>query len=298
MNQDPSELILSYKFSYPSVPFYHAHLLPQIQKPLKPSFKSVTSYRSTKNVICYFSNWAQIRSPPAKFVPENLDATLCSHIFYAYAELDSATFEAVPGDPMVDINDGYFNRVQNVAKKQNPQVKILLALGGWTDSTGDKYSRLVQDPKKRSNFVKSVTKMLVTRKFDGLSLEWQYPSCPNSDCSKGNPGDKQNFARLVTELKKAFRPKGLLLAAGLTGYEEIAKKAYDMKALSSNLDLVNVYAYDYHGYWDGKTDHHSPLQDSQGTYYADYIMKFYAKQGFSKDQLNLGKYSQSILKVS
>ena len=168
-------------------------------------------------MICYFANWAQLRSEPAKYVPENIDARLCTHIFYSFASLDSASLEAVPGDPLVDINDGYFNRIRSVARSQNPKVKIILALGGWTESSGDKYSRLVNSSDKRKNFVKKVVKMLVRRKFDGLSLEWHYPVCWQSDCKKGNKNDKEGFANLVKELKKAFTQKDLILAAGLSG---------------------------------------------------------------------------------
>ena len=50
-------------------------------------------------MICYFANWAQLRAQPAKYVPENINAKLCTHIFYAFGSLDSASFEAVPGDP-------------------------------------------------------------------------------------------------------------------------------------------------------------------------------------------------------
>ena len=64
----------------------------------------------SKNVICYFANWAQLRASNGKFVPENIDARPCSHVFYAYANLDSVSFEIVPGNPLVDINDGYYNR--------------------------------------------------------------------------------------------------------------------------------------------------------------------------------------------
>ena len=63
-----------------------------------------------KNLICYFSNWAHLRRRSGKFVPENIDARPCSHIFYAFANLDSESFEVVPGNPLVDINDGFYNR--------------------------------------------------------------------------------------------------------------------------------------------------------------------------------------------
>ena len=58
-------------------------------------------------------------------------------------------------------------------------------------------------------------------KFDGLSLEWQFPVCWQSDCKKGSSKDKEGFVSLVKELKKAFQPKDLILAAGLSGKAKI-----------------------------------------------------------------------------
>ena len=46
----------------------------------------------------------------------------------------------------------------------------------------------------------------------------------------------------------------------MSGYTEIAEKAYDFNAIDKNADMVNVMAYDFHGYWDGVTSHHSPLK--------------------------------------
>lgn len=272
----------------PMVPL-HYNLLPTSTVQSAPSFDPSGLYYkgNDNNVICYFSNYAQLRQPPAKYVPENIDARLCTHIFYAFASLDSVSFETVPGDPLVDINDGFYNRLQSVARSQNPDVKIMLALGGWTDSSGDKYSRLVNDPKKRQNFVKKAVNMLKRRNFDGLSLEWQYPVCWQSDCKNGNGNDKAGFTKLVQELKSAFKPKGLLLAAGLAGYTEIAEKAYDLPVLAKNLDMATIYAYDFHGHWDKKAGHQSPLKSS-GTYNVQHAMNCYINGGFAKKQLNLG----------
>ena len=36
-------------------------------------------------------------------------------------------------------------------------------------------------------------------------------------------------------------------------------KAYDVEALGKHLDFINVMSYDFRGYWDKKTGHHSPL---------------------------------------
>lgn len=52
-----------------------------------------------------------------------------------------------------------------------------LALGGWNDSAGDKYSRLVNSPSARRRFVKHVVEFLEKHGFDGLDLDWEYPKC-------------------------------------------------------------------------------------------------------------------------
>lgn len=52
-----------------------------------------------------------------------------------------------------------------------------MALGGWNDSEGDKYSRLVNDPDARSRFVRHAVEFLEEFDFDGLDLDWEYPKC-------------------------------------------------------------------------------------------------------------------------
>lgn len=56
-------------------------------------------------------------------------------------------------------------------------IKVSLAIGGWNDSAGDKYSRLVNDPAARSRFVSHVVTFLEKFGFDGLDLDWEYPKC-------------------------------------------------------------------------------------------------------------------------
>ena len=51
----------------------------------------------------------------------------------------------------------------------------MLALGGWNDSEGDKYSRLVRDEDKRKKFTEEAVTFLQEHNFDGLDLDWEYP---------------------------------------------------------------------------------------------------------------------------
>ena len=68
----------------------------------------------------------------------------------------------------------FYKRVTNL---KSDDVKVMLALGGWTDSSSDKYSRLVNDQAARERFIEDVIDFLLENNFDGLDLDWEFPHC-------------------------------------------------------------------------------------------------------------------------
>ena len=114
-------------------------------------------------VVCYFSNWAGLRSGDGQYLPEHLDARLCSHVVYAFAKLDEESLVLRPSGPKSDLEAGYYQRVVDRARQQG--ARVLLSVGGWADSAGDKYSRLVKDPAARKKFVASSVAFLKQHGF-------------------------------------------------------------------------------------------------------------------------------------
>lgn len=220
-----------------------------------------------KKVVCYFTNWAFYRKAEGKFVPEHLDSQLCTHIVYAFASLDPEILTIKEFDPWADIDNDLYNRVTSI-----PDAKVLLALGGWTDSSEDKYSRLVSDGASRRKFVASVISFLRRHNFQGLHLDWNYPKCWQSNCRKGPDSDKPNFTKLIQELRKEFNKESppLVLAAAISGYKEIIDVAYELAPLGRALDFMSVMTYDYHGSWEGVTGHVSPLYHRPGDKFPQY----------------------------
>lgn len=161
--------------------------------------------------------------------------------------------------------------------------RVLLALGGWTDSSGDKYSRLASSVPARRKFATSAVHFLRKHGFRGLSLEWNYPGCWQSDCRRGPSSDRANFARLLAELRREFdreEPR-LTLAVALSGYKEVIDKGYDVAQISKLVDFMTVMSYDYHGAWESQTSHLAPLFAIPGdsTPYYNMVSRF--GQGFS-----------------
>ena len=210
-------------------------------------------------MICYFSNWAGLRSGDGKFLPENVDASLCSHVVYAFAKLDEASLSLAPSGPRSDLDEKFYQRLVEVVRRTNPSARVLLSLGGWSDSGGDKYSRLVNSRSSRARFVAESLKFLALHRFDGLVVEWHFPVCWQSDCARGPAEDRAGFSDLIQELRAAFAERNLLLGATLSGYKQVIDEAYDVRRLGEALDFMNIMTYDFRGFWDSQTGHHSPL---------------------------------------
>ncbi|CAK9798859.1 Probable chitinase 10 [Anthophora quadrimaculata] len=248
-------------------------------------------------MICYFTNWAWYRQEGGKFLPEDVDTDLCTHVLYGFAVLDGSQLIIKSHDPWADIDNKFYERVAALKSKG---VKVLMAIGGWNDSAGDKYSRLVNSPSARRRFIKNVIQFIEKYEFQGLDLDWEYPVCWQVDCEKGPASDKEAFASLVKELSEEFKPRGLLLSAAVSPSKRVIDNGYDVPTLAKYLDWISVMTYDYHGQWDKKTGHVAPLYalatDWEPTFNANFSIHYWMEKGAPAEKLVMGAplYGQSF----
>ena len=148
--------------------------MPPTPAPTPSPYPEVSMPDTGYKVVCYFTNWAWYRPGIGKYIPEDIDPAMCTHIIYGFSVLDYTELVLKPHDGWADIDNRFFERV--VAFKQKG-VKVSVGLGGWNDSQGDKYSRLVNSPSARSRFTQRVIAFIEKYGFDGLDLDWEYPKC-------------------------------------------------------------------------------------------------------------------------
>ncbi|XP_065558234.1 probable chitinase 10 isoform X2 [Artemia franciscana] len=262
----------------------------------KNKFNRISEPMETKKakeykVVCYYTNWSQYRPKNGKFMPEDIDPQLCTHIIFAFGWLKKGRISSLEAnDESKDGKVGLYEKM-NLLKKANPKLKVLLAIGGWSFGT-QKFKDMSASRYARQNFIFSTIPFLRKHNFDGLDLDWEYP--------KGSD-DKKNLVSLLKEIRQAFEaesaetrePRLLLTAAVPVGPENV-QGGYDVPAVSQYLDFINVMAYDFHGKWENTVGHNAPLyapsSDSawRKQLSVDAATKLWVRLGAPKEKLIIG----------
>lgn len=106
--------------------------------------------------------------------------------------------------------------------------------------------------------------------------------------------DKTNFVSLIRDLRSAFDKHGYLLTAAIGAAAPTIDIAYDIPLMYKYLDFVHIMCYDYHGKWDRKTGHNSPLYARPGESGQDlflnveYTLNYLFKKGAKPEKTVLG----------
>ncbi|XP_055949945.1 probable chitinase 10 [Argiope bruennichi] len=239
-----------------------------------------------RRIVCLYNNANYYKSG---LEPKDLDAHLCTHINYEFAKLDPKTYEMVPSEPDIDIDQNFYDDTVGL-KKLNPSLKVMLSLGGWKDST-KKYSELVASPELVKHFITEAVYFLRMHGFDGLDVAWEYPNCWQGELGV-RPADKDNFTVFLQELRKALDAENKILSISVTAIKREIEAGYDGPAVAKAVHYVNVMTYDMHGPWERKTGHHTQFDkkagDADPSLNSKSAMEIWANNGFSKMQLNLG----------
>lgn len=63
------------------------------------------------------TNWAWYRKEDGKFVPEDIDPELCTHVIYAFAVIDPQTNTIKMHDSWADKDNKFYEKVTALKKK-------------------------------------------------------------------------------------------------------------------------------------------------------------------------------------
>jgi chitinase len=222
----------------------------------------------------YFVNWAQYRASPYTYTASNLQPIIkrIDQIYYGFiyfcppAGTNPMPYWAVP--PYGNCTDSNEYQLLSVEpkdatflpqivafKSQNPNLKVLLSIGGWNFPSAF-FSKLAASSTNRQKFIASANAWISQYKVDGIDIDWEYPGSPprtdpveiscyqfdTVEDAGGSSADKTNVVDFLKDLKTGLGGKLLTFAAQAGKSNEDAE---NLAQTTQYVDMWHIMTYDY-----------------------------------------------------
>ncbi|MDT7829886.1 glycoside hydrolase family 18 protein [Pricia sp. S334] len=210
--------------------------------------------------------------PERNFEPEKIPVEKLTHIIYSFTNV-------IDGEMKFRVPEAAGPKLKALVeqKKRNPDLKVMIACGGWG---ADGFSDMALTAQSREKFIESASKFIKEYRLDGMDMDWEYPGISGAG-TKARKEDTQNFTALMKGLREMLdrfeTPKLLTFASA--GW----KRYYDhveMEEVMKYADYTNVMTYDQVSGVSIYTGHHTPLgeirsKDIEGTPFHTYLDSLY-----------------------
>lgn len=227
---------------------------------VKSGEEVVAASRDSKVVVAYVTSWSEVMPDPQYM----------THINYAFGHVNES-FNGVKID-----NEERLRQIVDL-RKQKPELKVLLSIGGWGSG---RFSEMAANDEYRRAFAADCDRVVKEFALDGIDIDWEYPTSSMANISS-SPDDTENFTLLMQDIRAAIgNEKELTLAT-------VASARYiDFKAILPSVDFVNIMAYDM----TSAPKHHSALYPSghSGDITSDGAVTAHLKAGVPPSKLVMG----------
>ena len=227
---------------------------------VKSGEEVVAASRDSKVVVAYVTSWSEVMPDPQYM----------THINYAFGHVNES-FNGVKID-----NEERLRQIVDL-RKQKPELKVLLSIGGWGSG---RFSEMAANDEYRRAFAADCDRVVKEFALDGIDIDWEYPTSSMAHISS-SPDDTENFTLLMQDIRAAIgNEKELTLAT-------VASARYiDFKAILPSVDFVNIMAYDMAS----APKHHSALYPSghSGDITSDGAVTAHLKAGVPPSKLVMG----------
>jgi chitinase len=192
---------------------------------------------------------------------DSIDIWRLSHINYAFVDIkDNRAWLHNEATDTINL------RKLSELKRINPELKVLISIGGWTWSKN--FSDAVLTDTSTQNFASSAVAIVSKYNLDGVDIDWEYPGMIG-DSNTYRPEDKQGYTNLFRHLRADLDSLGKItrmkyyITTAVGGSQQYIDHT-EMDKVQQFADYINVMSYDYAGGSDSLSSHHTNLFVSSG----------------------------------
>ena len=206
-------------------------------------------------VIAYVGGFRGLIADPGSIEVEKL-----THINYAFVNVQHGQAW------LTNLATDTINfRNLNALRQRNPDLRILISIGGWSWSENFSDAVLTEESRRLC----AATSVDIVRKYglDGVDIDWEYPGVPGEEGNIYRPEDKQNYTLMFKALRASLDSlqretgKKYQLTTAVGGGAYFVQHT-EMDKAQQYLDYVNIMSYDYKTNPTGIAGHHTNLYGS------------------------------------
>ncbi|XP_058114126.1 class V chitinase-like isoform X1 [Magnolia sinica] len=221
--------------------------------------------------------------PASEFPVSDINSALFTHLFCAFAALDPQSNQLI----IPNSSQAAFAAFTTTVQQKNPSVQTLLSIGGGR-SDPSAFASMASQPTSRKSFIDSSIRLARANGFYGLDLDWEYPQTPQQMLDLGTLFNEWRAA-VVSESQSSGQTQ-LLLTAAVHFSANRDSLTYPVQSIGTNLDWVNVMAYDFKGPdWSGdSTGAPAALYDPSSRFSGSAGIDVWIGAGLSTNKMVLG----------
>ena len=264
-----------------------------------PIATDLSNYQTTgpqhsKFVIGYFAQWSIYSRG---YLVSQVEASKLTHLLYAFYnpvyDVTNDTASLVSLDPNADYDHNLSGLLTNepvkgnigelkLLKQNNPHLKILISVGGWTKS--QHFPAIAASQNARETLAQSMVDFMTTYPWiDGFDLDWEFPVRGGTEGLERvngstvpeqphTPNDHKNLVYLLKEMRETFDASGMQskeisIAMGNNVEHAASQFIGPGNEAANNMtenvmdfcDFVTFFGYDFGGNWFDITCYNAPL---------------------------------------
>ena len=248
-----------------------------------PALPTTTPGVFSKRIVGYLPSWAI----GSEYAVADVPSKNLTHLIYAFARVTD-TGDCEMASPNVD--PSAFAELQRL-RAANNNLHLSISIGGQGGSA--RFANASKSPEARSRFASSCAGFMKQHGFDGIDIDWEYPS---------GADQKVNYTALLVELRSQLDLLGqgdrrhyvltVAASAGPAHYVDL-----ELDQVAATVDWINLMTYAFHGTWSHLTNFNAPLFASSSDpspaiqriiYNTDAAVQAYLGAGVPGDKIVVG----------
>ena len=127
------------------------------------------------------------------YKPEEIPVEKLTHIIYSFTHV-------IDGEMKFRNPEAAGPKIEALVKQKsrNPELKVMIACGGWG---ADGFSDMALTAESRTKFINSAKGFIQKYELDGMDMDWEYPGISGAG-TMARPEDTENFTSLMKGLRE------------------------------------------------------------------------------------------------